>query len=368
MPVFKTIKTFTRNLILGANIATVIIMLLVGYSGHLDPEEFPILTNACLTFPIFLVINIMFLFFWLLFFPKGALVSILGLIISYVPVRTYCPLNISKEKPADCIHVMTYNVDGSMKKETDAQGRVTYPALEYIGVSGADVVCVQEAYMTKEKASNLRSKYEYADTARNEHGGSCLTLFSKFPIVNKEHVHFQNSLNTCAAFYLKIHDDTVIVVNNHLESNNLSLQDRENFEKIAEGSHNREKAGKESKQLMEKLAEASKTRAPQAKTVAAYIREHRQYPLIVCGDFNDNPLSFAHHTIGKGLTDCFVATGSGPGWTFNHNRIRVRIDHILCSKDITPYRCRVESKINVSDHHPVSCWLKIRPKSQKINN
>ena len=119
---------------------------------------------------------------------------------------------------------------------------------------------------------------------------------------------------------------------------------------------------------MEKLAEASKIRAPQAGKVATYIRHHSHYPIIVCGDFNDNPLSYVHHTIAEGLTDCFVATGNWPGWTFNHNRIRVRIDHILCSKDIVPYQCRVDSKINVSDHHPVSCWLKIRPKSQKINN
>ena len=240
----KTIKTFTRNLIIGANVATVIIMLLVGYSGRLNPESFPILSNACLSFPIFLVINIFFLFFWLLFYPKGALVSLLGIIISYVPVRTYCPLNLKSEKPVGCIKVMTYNVDGSMKKETDAQGRVTYPALEYIGASGADVVCVQEAYMTREKAASLRHIYQYADTARNEHGGSCLTLFSKFPIINKEHIRLGNSLNTSAAFYLKIKNDTVIVVNNHLESNNLSLKDRENFEKMAEGSQDRELAGK----------------------------------------------------------------------------------------------------------------------------
>ena len=129
----KTIKTFTRNLIIGANVATVIMMLLVGYSGRLNPESFPILSNACLTFPIFLVINVFFLFFWLLFYPKGTLVSLLGIIISYVPVRTYCPLNLKSEKPVGCIKVMTYNVDGSMKKETDAQGRVTYPALESIG-------------------------------------------------------------------------------------------------------------------------------------------------------------------------------------------------------------------------------------------
>ncbi|MBR7018348.1 MAG: endonuclease/exonuclease/phosphatase family protein [Prevotella sp.] len=368
---FKTLKKVTRNLLIGGNVATILVMLLVGYSGHLDPEEYTMFASVSLAFPIFLMLNIAFLFFWLIVYPKGAVVAILGLLVNYVPVRTYCPLNLKNKKEAGCIKVMTYNVDVSMKTDTNAQGEVIYPALEYIAASGADIVCVQEAYMTKQKAHALRRFYHYADTTRNEKGGSCLTLFSKFPIVGKEHIRFDdtNSLNTSGAFFLKIQGDTVIVVNNHLESNRLTMEDREGFEQMAEGRKDRDQARSEVKMLAGKLSEAAKVRSPQAKKVARFIREHRRYPIIVCGDFNDNPLSFTRRVIAnEGLTDCFITTGNGPGWSFSHNRIYVRIDHILCSKDIIPYECHVDTKIDVSDHYPVSCWLKIWPKSQKINN
>ena len=36
----------------------------------------------------------------------------------------------------------------------------------------------------------------------------------------------------------------------------------------------------------------------------------------------------------------------------------VRIDHLFCSDDITPYACAVDNQIKASDHYPIYCWLK----------
>ena len=72
-----------------------------------------------------------------------------------------------------------------------------------------------------------------------------------------------------------------------------------------------------SKWLIRHLAEQTKKRAPEADAVARYIAYHRGTPMIVCGDFNDSPLSYAHSTIAEGLTDCYVATGYGPGISYH---------------------------------------------------
>ena len=37
---------------------------------------------------------------------------------------------------------------------------------------------------------------------------------------------------------------------------------------------------------------------------------HSPYPIIVCGDFNDVPVSYAYETIGAGLQNAFVEKGS----------------------------------------------------------
>ncbi len=110
------------------------------------------------------------------------------------------------------------------------------------------------------------------------------------------------------------------------------------------------------------LAQAVEIRAPQADSVANYIAKlkSRGASIIVCGDFNDHPLSYVHHTIAKDLTDCYVASGNGPGASYNHNLMLVRIDNILCSDDWEPYGATVDRKTAASDHYPIYCWLKKR--------
>ena len=61
----KQLKSFVVNLIAGANIATILLMLLAGFSDRINPEQHPILSVMGMTFPIFLLVNLVFLFFWL---------------------------------------------------------------------------------------------------------------------------------------------------------------------------------------------------------------------------------------------------------------------------------------------------------------
>jgi len=73
-------------------------------------------------------------------------------------------------------------------------------------------------------------------------------------------------------------------------------------------------------------------------------------------------VSYVHRTIAKDLTDCYVATGNGPGISYHLNGFFVRIDNILCTDDFTPYRCHVDRSIKASDHYPIACWLKMSNK------
>ncbi|MBN2917310.1 MAG: endonuclease/exonuclease/phosphatase family protein, partial [Prevotella sp.] len=103
----------------------------------------------------------------------------------------------------------------------------------------------------------------------------------------------------------------------------------------------------------------------EAEAVAKYIQQHKEQSIILCGDFNDGPISYAHRTIAKDLTDCYIASGNGPGISYHHGGFFVRIDNIMCSDDWEPYECKVDDKIAVSDHYPIICKLKMHPKKQK---
>ena len=104
---FKGFKEFTYKMIAGANVATIIIMLLVGFSDFFQPEKFAALANLGLLFPVFLIVNLGFLLFWLLFRSKYAIIPFLGFLICFVPVRKYMPINFSGETPKGCIKVLS---------------------------------------------------------------------------------------------------------------------------------------------------------------------------------------------------------------------------------------------------------------------
>ena len=56
--------------------------------------------------------------------------------------------------------------------------------------------------------------------------------------------------------------------------------------------------------------------------------------------------------------DAFVQSGNGPGISYNRNKLFYRIDHILHSQSLDAYRCAVDRSVQVSDHYPISCYLK----------
>ena len=56
----KQLKKFTVQMLTGANVATVIVMLLVGYSDHLNPTDHPMLSTVGMAFPFFLLMNMAF--------------------------------------------------------------------------------------------------------------------------------------------------------------------------------------------------------------------------------------------------------------------------------------------------------------------
>ena len=106
----KKLKSFTINLMAGANVATVLLMVLAGYSDHLDPREYPLLSVMGMTFPVFLIANLVFLFFWLTFKWRKIWIPIVGYAVVYVPLTTYMPIHKSQEMPDGTIKLISYNV------------------------------------------------------------------------------------------------------------------------------------------------------------------------------------------------------------------------------------------------------------------
>ena len=349
----------------GANVATVVVMLLVGFSDRIHPADHPLVSTLGMAFPILLVINMAFLLFWLIFKWTRAWIPVVGYVFAYVPISIYMPINASTTHPDDALKLVSYNVcsfGGNYKYEQGFE-----KVRDYLIDEKADIVCLQEdndswrRYCFKQFEERGLA---YNDTIVLCHDAmrfNCLGIHTRFPIIRRERIDYPTASNNgSAAWWLQVDGDTLIVVNNHFESCHLNQEDRAQYRQLLKGEIARDSVRAESQLLMVKLAEANAKRSEQIETVCNYVDQYLgRYPVIACGDFNDNPISFSRHMMAKRLRDCFVETGRGIGLSYNQKAFSFRIDHIFCSSDITPYECFVDSKMDASDHYPMVCWLKI---------
>ena len=195
-------------------------------------------------------------------------------------------------------------------------------------------------------------------------GQNNVAVLSRYPIVGKELICRGNN-NGAAAFRLLLAPkDTLLVVNCHLESMHLSAAERSKYHDLVRKPEDTDVKAS-SHLLISKISTASVERARQADLVAGFLHRHEGKNLIVCGDFNDTPVSYAHRVIRGNLTDAFRATGNGLGRSFNRDAIVVRIDNIFCSRHWRPFACRVDNSLAASDHYPVVCSLKRVEKSDR---
>lgn len=242
----------------------------------------------------------------------------------------------------------------------------TKPHPELYKNSNADIVCMQE-YAGSETAKIHLSNKEIRQALKDypHHNikqvgktgaGSQLACYSKFPILSARMLDYRSNYNGSMVYEIKIGKDTVLLINNHLESNKLTREDKVVYEDMLKDP----KAGKVKsgvRQLVNKLAEASAIRSAQARTIAQEIA-HSPYPsVIVCGDFNDSPISYAHRVISQDMDDAFTESGCGLGISYNQNKFYFRIDNILVSKNLKASGCTVDNSIKDSDHYPIWCYI-----------
>ena len=364
---FSKFKKLTYRVLLIGNVIVVLLMLLVGNIGRLNPVDYPSLANLGLGFPILLVFNLVFLVVWCFCRLRSIWLPLLGFILCYGPIRTYSPFNFPEDKPHGSIKVLSYNV--FMFSSWDEPHGAKNPIVDYIVKSKADIVCLQEAQARLDNDdqiySTLKKHYPYFKLMIKKHpGADYIVLLSKYPVLWQDTIPYGSSSNQSVAYMLDIKGTKTLVVNNHFESNGLSSGDKEGFKTLVKGELKTDEAKKQSVHLIKKLGDVSARRAPQAEAVARFVKKYldKQIPVILCGDFNDSPLSYTHHVISKELNDCYVESGNGPGISYHKSGMYFRIDHIFCSDDFESYGAKVDNSVTTSDHYPIYCWLKYRPK------
>ena len=361
----KYIKKFIVSVLTIVALMVALLLLVVGYSDHVSPADHPLMGCVGMAMPIAIALNLGMLLLLLMICWRRAWIPLSAFVLAYVPIRTYIPLRFSSEPPAGCLKLVSYNVCtyGGNYRYDQALDTVT----AYIMARQPDIVCIQEDVSAKfNPVEKWKDLMPYNDTVHVSPGIkeiNVVGIHTRFPIVRKERIDYTAKANGSVAWFLLVEHDTVIVINNHLESTHLTKEQRQSYTDVVNGdTKDRKLVEEQAFDLIEKLTESMVLRAPQADIVHQYIEAHAPYPIIVCGDFNDTPISYARHTIAQGLTDCYAEAGCGLGLSYNQKGFHFRIDHIFCSQHFTPYKCVVDSEMDASDHYPMLCWLKMADK------
>ena len=181
-----------------------------------------------------------------------------------------------------------------------------------------------------------------------------MAIYSSYPQINKATVSIKGERmnNTCIYSDLLISTDTIRVYNVHLASNwfknsDYSFLQNPQKETLKKGIHG----------IVSRMKISYKKRAEEAEVIKKHMQSS-PYPIILCGDFNDTPLSYAYNTISSDLKDAFKESGKGIGQSFV-KLPALRIDYILHNEKLNSYNY-TKHKQELSDHYPVSCDVEIK--------
>jgi endonuclease/exonuclease/phosphatase family metal-dependent hydrolase len=341
-----------------------------------------------LTVPLWLVLLTLAVVYWLRRNWRVALLPATGLLLAWGQVERGLPLHVAGS---------SFLVSGSQKLANDSatqnEQRATqtlrllsanvrifnvYPqlrkldptapakAIAWLAASPADVLCLQEFYQepagTHSRDGELYRVADRLGPGSGRHGFVSkslvngagaefgLAIFSRYPIVGRGEISF-GRLTQNHAMWVDVagpgRGDTVRIFNTHLQSMSLDEGDI-----VAAGSS---RTGFKSKGrgLLRRFVRGAAARAWQADTLVANIRRS-PYPVLLAGDLNDLPYSYAYSQLASELQNAWATVGFGPGNTY-HGRLPplLRIDQQFAGPRWQVLGCRVHTEIPYADHYPV---------------
>lgn len=371
----KAINKTLTIIIFTVNIIAIVLLLLAICAWYIPPYKSAIPAYLGLAFPFILIVNVLFLLFWLVFFKwKLFLIDLVILVLCWSPILTYYPVHTkTKEIPEDCIKILSYNVRGfNFLQGKEARKN---PIFDYLNDSGADIICLQEFAMNNYKPNpkgiitiseidDLLKDYPYRSIVKFGHSLSIYSFgvacYSKYPILKTTEIPVQSTTNGSVLYEIKINDKVISLVNNHLESNRLTSEDKKLYRDFLE-ARDSEMLDEVTTNIRSRLGVAYRIRAYQADIISHWLENLETDATIVCGDFNDTPISYTYNTIkGKNLLeDSFVNTGLGQGITYHENMFWFRIDFIMHSRNMESFNCTVD-KVKYSDHYPIYTYLRFK--------
>lgn len=312
--------------------------LLISYVlPYVEPNNFALLSVLSLAVPIFLVLNMLFVVYWLLRIKKQLLLSLIVLLLGYSYLGLLYKFSSSKHIESDHnIAIMNFNVRLFNLYDWIDTPNLEGDIVDFINESAPDVIAFQEYHPHENvKLSNYKYKHEVLKGNRVKFGQA---IFSKFPIINSGSVEFPNTANNAIFADIVKGSDTLRIYNVHLQSSRID-PNLENY----------------NKEDSERLLRGVKQTFKMQQTQTELLLEHKKtspYKTVICGDFNNTAYSYVYKEISEGMKDAFKEAGNGFGRTFAFKYFPIRIDFILVDDafEVNGFKTYDDK---LSDHFPI---------------
>ncbi|MES2620884.1 MAG: endonuclease/exonuclease/phosphatase family protein [Bacteroidota bacterium] len=355
------------------NILAIFVLLLSCLATYIQPKYFWQLSFIGFAFPVVLVINVFFLLLWIMKRDVFGIISLIAIVLTWHFTQSTFVLNFKEEKGKG-IKLMTWNVKNFDLYNWSRNEETREKMMELIKKESPDVLCMQEFYSNNQVFQNIEFirdslgyKYFYSPPSIELNKIPTTKLqktlwingelkqqwgvgtFSKFPITDTGRINFNNSYaNACIYTDIDLDGNTVRLYNVHFESIHLGYEDYATLDSLGE---NQQLKLSSAKKIVRKMRRAYAKRAQQSVAVAKHISEF-QGVQVLCGDFNDVPVSYTYSTAKASLNDAFVEKGKGFGATFANKFSIFRIDYAFFDSKIRINSYKTIRK-ELSDHYPV---------------
>lgn len=357
----KKTNSYFKGRLMRMTLLLLLLSLLSSIAPLIPPDDLSIAAFFALLMPLLQFLNILLFFFWLFLYPTRSLVPLISIASGYFfYISNFSFYNPNSDQANDyAIKVMSYNVRifNAYSPTINQEKNTTLEMIDWIATHEADIKCLQEFYNldrsevfnTIKQIALRKNYYFYVNTPeylRSDKGFFGLIILSKHPIVSAGTIQIAEKARQQAIYAdVKINQDTLRIINVHLRS--MSIDEEKLTQEI-------------DVEVFTKLRTGAISRAKQIRTLANFIL-NSPYRVILCGDWNDMPFSYAYQEIKKYLYNSFEYAGIGVGFTYNGRLFFLRIDNQFFSEGVKVHRFETLRDTKYSDHFPVVGTYSIAP-------
>ncbi len=326
--------SFLQKILYFINSSFAVLLLLSYISSYISPKYISYFSIISLVIPVLSVINFIFFVYWIIKLKKYFLISGVVLLIGWFIYPPFLKFSEKETVLTNDIKVMSYNVRVMNYHKWINSNDINDKIIYFVKKNNPDILAVQEYHHSRE--NKFKFPYYYF-VPKSKSRGFGLAIFSKYKIINKGSLNFEESSNNSIFIDVVKNKDTIRIYNLHLQSLKINPNEK---------NLNEEK----SKKLVYLLKTGFKKQAEQTKV---FLNHEQQFKgnKIICTDLNNTAFSWAYKQIVNNKKDAFIEAGFGFGKTFDHF-LPMRIDFILTNEkaNINSFKT---FKIKYSDHYPI---------------